>query len=241
MTRLAAILNLAGFFLVEVLRSHWHVIFAIVSGKALRPAIVKVRMQFNSDWEILLFTQIITLTPGTLSLEISADKRVVYVHIFHVQTTESAVAAITQGFAVRIQKAFGDAVAKRTAPTTTEEKKTNETDKISRFVGFFVLGSCALIAIAIGALGLSSVFLILQLLVITTVLTLWRFSKGPGLADRGIASDLLAMTILSGLALSVVVFGKWDLVDVILVGALLYFVSTIALALSLEITKSRDT
>jgi multicomponent Na+:H+ antiporter subunit E len=46
----------------------------------LSPAVVAIDLDVKSDTEIVLLANLITLSPGTLSLDISTDRRTLYVH-----------------------------------------------------------------------------------------------------------------------------------------------------------------
>lgn len=45
-----------------------------------RPAIIEVPLDVKSDTGILLVTNLISLTPGTLSLDVSEDRKTLLVH-----------------------------------------------------------------------------------------------------------------------------------------------------------------
>jgi len=62
------------------------------------------------------------------------------------------------------------------------------------------------------------------------VLCLWRLVKGPTLADRGIASDLLAMQVVGLAILLTIRFETLVYFDTALVVAILGFASTAAFA-----------
>lgn len=47
---------------------------------ALRPAVVAVPLDVTSDLEITVLSSLISLTPGTLSLDVSPDRKTLYVH-----------------------------------------------------------------------------------------------------------------------------------------------------------------
>jgi multicomponent Na+:H+ antiporter subunit E len=47
----------------------------------LRPGIVAIPLDARTDAEITLLANLITLTPGTLSIDVSADRKVLYIHV----------------------------------------------------------------------------------------------------------------------------------------------------------------
>ena len=72
----------------------------------MRPGIVAIPLDIERDIEITLLANMITLTPGTLSIDVSNDKRILYVHGMHVQDLEEFKREIKDGFEKLVQEAF---------------------------------------------------------------------------------------------------------------------------------------
>lgn len=70
------------------------------------PGIIAIPLDLDSDIEITILANLITLTPGTLSLDISSDHRTLYVHSMYVKDAESFRQSIKQGFEKRVQELF---------------------------------------------------------------------------------------------------------------------------------------
>jgi multicomponent Na+:H+ antiporter subunit E len=64
----------------------------------LEPAIVKVPLDAKTNMEISILSNIISLTPGTLIMDVSDDKKVVYVHVMHLQDKENFIKEIKLKF-----------------------------------------------------------------------------------------------------------------------------------------------
>jgi multicomponent Na+:H+ antiporter subunit E len=108
--RRVRLLRLPGFLLYlakEVLVANVKVAAAVVapSGR-LRPAIAAVPMRLDRDAEIALLANLITLTPGTLSLEVSPDRRTLYVHAMSTDGPEALRRELRDGFERRILEVF---------------------------------------------------------------------------------------------------------------------------------------
>ncbi len=74
------------YFIFELLKANFKVAVHIITPKQqLKPAIIAFPLDCNTDFEITMFANLITLTPGTLSLDVSADKKVLYVHAMFVE------------------------------------------------------------------------------------------------------------------------------------------------------------
>ncbi|HJL40107.1 MAG TPA: Na+/H+ antiporter subunit E [Myxococcales bacterium LLY-WYZ-16_1] len=50
----------------------------------VQPAILRYPMEAKSDLQILTLASVISLTPGTLSLEVSPDRKILYIHVLSV-------------------------------------------------------------------------------------------------------------------------------------------------------------
>ncbi len=69
------------FFLWEVVKANLQVAYIVLNPRyRLRPGVIAVPLDARSDTEITLLANIITLTPGSLSIDVSADRKVLYLH-----------------------------------------------------------------------------------------------------------------------------------------------------------------
>jgi multisubunit Na+/H+ antiporter MnhF subunit len=78
--------------------------------------------------------------------------------------------------------------------------------------------------------------LLLLLLILATslVLVVWRLMRGPGVADRALAFELILLHIAGMVALYAVVAGVRAMIDVVLIVAVAGFVSMVAVARYME-------
>ncbi|WP_202927921.1 Na+/H+ antiporter subunit E [Cyclobacterium roseum] len=87
------------FFLYELIKANLQVAYDVVTPSYyMKPGIIKIPLSAKSDLEITLLANLITLTPGTLSLDVSDDRKVLYVHAMYVNDKEEFVAGIKNGF-----------------------------------------------------------------------------------------------------------------------------------------------
>jgi multicomponent Na+:H+ antiporter subunit E len=68
----------------------------------IRPGVIKVPLSVTTDGEILLLSAMINITPGSVALDVSEDRRTMYVHVMHITTVEEAKCEIKNGFERRI-------------------------------------------------------------------------------------------------------------------------------------------
>ncbi|UXN73490.1 Na+/H+ antiporter subunit E [Devosia sp. A8/3-2] len=107
--KLRRITSLALLFLYELVLSAIRVAIVVMTPdlkSALRPAIVAVPLTVKSDAEITLLANLITLTPGTLSIDVSEDRSVLYVHVLTLSTREALIADIAKGFETKVKEVF---------------------------------------------------------------------------------------------------------------------------------------
>jgi multicomponent Na+:H+ antiporter subunit E len=105
--RLSRLPGFLLYLLKEILVANLKVAAAVVapSGR-LRPAIVAVPLALDRDAEIALLANLITLTPGTLSLDVSPDRRTLYVHAMSTEGPDALRREIREGFERRILEVF---------------------------------------------------------------------------------------------------------------------------------------
>ncbi|MCG8349308.1 MAG: Na+/H+ antiporter subunit E, partial [Chloroflexales bacterium] len=72
----------------------------------LRPGIIAVPLDVTSDVEITMLANIITLTPGTLSLDVSDDRKVLYVHAIDVGDPDTFRQSIKGGLERAVREVF---------------------------------------------------------------------------------------------------------------------------------------
>jgi multicomponent Na+:H+ antiporter subunit E len=102
-------LSLAVLFLRELLVSAFRVAVVVVTPdlrSVLRPAIIAFPLKVKTDAEITLLANLITLTPGTLSVDVAEDRSVLYVHALMLGTREALIAEIAAGFEAKVHEVF---------------------------------------------------------------------------------------------------------------------------------------
>ncbi len=107
--RIRRVISLAALFLYELVVSAVRVAIVVMRpdlSSAVRPAIIAVPLTVKSDAEITLLANMITLTPGTLSVDVAADKSVLYVHALDMADKEAMIADIANGFEKKIHEVF---------------------------------------------------------------------------------------------------------------------------------------
>ncbi len=101
------LLSLVLLFIKELALSAFKVAVLVASPKmALKPGIFAFPLTVDRDFEITLLANLITLTPGTLSVDVSEDRTVLYVHALDCSDPVGIRRDIAGGFEKKILEAF---------------------------------------------------------------------------------------------------------------------------------------
>jgi multicomponent Na+:H+ antiporter subunit E len=101
--KVAQVLNLALFFIWELILSNLRVALEVLTpGYQLRPGVIAIPLDAQTDAEIMLLTTLISLTPGSIALDVSADRHELYLHSMYINDPEQARRQIKDGFERRV-------------------------------------------------------------------------------------------------------------------------------------------
>ena len=100
-------IRLAGFFAWELLLANVRVAADVLRGNRIEPAVVAIPLDITSDGEILLLSMLINITPGSVTIDLSDDRRTLYVHVMHMRTADETRREIKDGFERRVRLLFG--------------------------------------------------------------------------------------------------------------------------------------
>ncbi|WP_257346130.1 Na+/H+ antiporter subunit E [Pseudalkalibacillus decolorationis] len=94
-----AIWRLILLFIKELLIANIDVLKMVYKPKMdMQPGIIAIPTELKSNWEITLLANLITLTPGTLSVDVSADNRFIYIHAMDVPDIDETINQIKDTF-----------------------------------------------------------------------------------------------------------------------------------------------
>jgi multicomponent Na+:H+ antiporter subunit E len=107
--RTLRVLRLAWTFIVELVLSALRVARLVLRPDVnahIRPAFVAYPLVARTDAEITLLANLITLTPGTLSVDVSDDRRYLRIHVIDLSDRQAFIAGIARGFERQVMEAF---------------------------------------------------------------------------------------------------------------------------------------
>jgi multicomponent Na+:H+ antiporter subunit E len=98
-TRVIAAIKLVFIFLKELVLSNIAVLKVILRPKLdMRPGIFAYETVLTKDWEITILSSLITLTPGTLVIDVSDDNKILYIHAMDIADVDEAIDSIKNSF-----------------------------------------------------------------------------------------------------------------------------------------------
>lgn len=78
------------FYIKEVVISNLRVAYDVLTpSHHMQPGFLAIPLGDITDRQILILTNLITMTPGTLSMDISADRSTLYLHAMYIDDPES--------------------------------------------------------------------------------------------------------------------------------------------------------
>ncbi|SEP91581.1 Na+/H+ antiporter subunit E [Piscibacillus halophilus] len=93
------ILSLIILFIKELILSTWNIVKLAYQPKLdVQPGIFALPTELKSNWEITLLANLISLTPGTLSVSVSEDYTTIYIHAMDMPDVEEEINEIKNSF-----------------------------------------------------------------------------------------------------------------------------------------------
>lgn len=99
--------RLVLFFLYDLILSSFRVAYDVLTPTDYsNPAILRMPLDVESDIEILLVTNLISLTPGTLSLDVTPDRKTLIVHAMFADDPDEVIRSLKDGMERMVKEVF---------------------------------------------------------------------------------------------------------------------------------------
>ncbi len=90
--RVPKIIAFILYFIWEMIKANVHVAYDVITPRFfMKPGIVKYPLVAKSDFEINILATMISLTPGTLIMDISDDKKAIYIHVMYLKDKDKFI------------------------------------------------------------------------------------------------------------------------------------------------------
>ncbi|KQB98155.1 sodium:proton antiporter [Loktanella sp. 1ANDIMAR09] len=101
------IVRLVLYFLYDLCVSSFRVAYDVITPTDYsNPKILEMPLDVKSDIEILLVTNLISLTPGTLSLDVTPDRKTLIVHAMFADDPDAVIASLKNGMERMVKEVF---------------------------------------------------------------------------------------------------------------------------------------
>lgn len=91
------------FYSKELLLANLRVAYdALTPTHHMRPGVVAIPLEAETDLEILLLANLLTMTPGSISIDVATDRRTLYIHAMYIDDVESLRQEVKSRFEKRV-------------------------------------------------------------------------------------------------------------------------------------------
>jgi multicomponent Na+:H+ antiporter subunit E len=106
--RVHRVVGLAAYFFYELVKANLRLALDVATPRFhMKPGIIAVPLDATEDGQILLLSMLINTTPGSVALDVSPDRRTLYVHVMYMDSPEAARDEIKRGFERRVLAVLG--------------------------------------------------------------------------------------------------------------------------------------
>lgn len=90
-------------FFYDLLKANYEVTKDVITPNYnMKPGIIKYEMAAKTDFEITMLANMIALTPGTVVIDLSKDKRFMYIHVMYLKDKEAFVKNLSNRIEVKL-------------------------------------------------------------------------------------------------------------------------------------------
>ncbi|QKY71641.1 Na+/H+ antiporter subunit E [Lentibacillus sp. CBA3610] len=106
MKRVWSIFKLIILFIKELSLANIDMMKIVLGPKSnLKPGIIAMPTKLETEWQITLLACLISLTPGTISMDFSDDNEIIYIHAVNAGDKEEVIRNIQKNFEQTIMEA----------------------------------------------------------------------------------------------------------------------------------------
>lgn len=107
--RLFRLIQFLLFYIWEIILSNLYVAYDILTPDYfMKPGVIAMPLEVETDFQIFLVANLITMTPGTLSIDVSTDRKTLYVHAMYIDDEEAVCRSLKEGIEAAVIKLYAD-------------------------------------------------------------------------------------------------------------------------------------
>lgn len=105
--KVPGVLSFVLFYAKEMVRANLRVARDVMAiRRQSRPGIIAVPLDLATDLEITTLVILVSLTPGTFGLDVSSDRRILFIHAMFVESADALRATIKDEFERRVKELY---------------------------------------------------------------------------------------------------------------------------------------
>lgn len=95
-----------GFYIISVIRANLYLAWDVLTPKMhMNPGIINIKLELESKSALLLFSNLVSMTPGTLVIDLDPEKNEAAVHVLYLKD-EKRIRAEINSIQCRIKRIF---------------------------------------------------------------------------------------------------------------------------------------
>jgi multicomponent Na+:H+ antiporter subunit E len=95
------------FYLKEVVKTNVIVAMEVLTPTHyMKPGFVKIDVSGINDRQLLIFSNLLTMTPGSMVVDVAEDKSFVSVHILYLDDEKRAIKEIEENYLSKVKELF---------------------------------------------------------------------------------------------------------------------------------------
>ena len=93
--KISLVIRFAFFYIWNLILASLKIAYDVITPRhRMKSGVIAIPLDAKSDLEITVLANLITITPGTLSLDVSTDRRVLYIHAMYIDDKEELIQEI---------------------------------------------------------------------------------------------------------------------------------------------------
>lgn len=96
--RVPKIIGFFLYFIYDMLKANFRIAYDVLTPKYfMKPGIVAFPMAAKTPFEITMLSNVISLTPGTLIIDVSEDQTILYIHVMYLKDPKDFIVKMHNG------------------------------------------------------------------------------------------------------------------------------------------------
>lgn len=105
--KIPALIKFAAFYLKEVIKTNLIIAYEVITPTHhMKPGFIKMDVGELSDRQLLIFCNLLTMTPGSMVVSISDCKKFIYIHILYLEDRDKVEQEIRDNYLRRVKEVF---------------------------------------------------------------------------------------------------------------------------------------